>query len=229
MSFETYIKKTRFVEYIKASETYDIIRIDHFRGFESYWEVPVDAPDARTGKWVKGPGIALVDAIKESAGDSLIIAEDLGDIDDAVRALVDESGFPGMRVFQFAFFGNTNSPHLPHSYINNCVAYTGTHDNNTLLGFIWEEAEHRREILEYCGYDSPDWNSCYDSILRTMFEGAAGLVILPVQDLLLYGSDTRINKPGVRDGNWSWRMTREQLGEINRHKFRRWNEIYGRK
>lgn len=211
------------------TELFDGVRIDHFRGLSSYYSIPGDAETARDGKWVKGPGMELVRAIKEEAGDALIIAEDLGDIDDDVRALVDESGFPGMRVFQFAFFGNRNSPHLPHSYINNCVAYTGTHDNNTLLGFIWENAEHRDEILEYCGYSSPDWNACYDSILRTMFESSAGLVILPVQDLLLYGSDTRMNKPGEKDGNWSLRLTKDQLQAVNRAKFRRFNEIYGRR
>ena len=210
------------------TELFDGVRIDHFRGLESYYSIPAEAETARDGKWVKGPGMDLINAIKEDAGDALIIAEDLGDIDDAVRRLVDDSGFPGMRVFQFAFFGNNNSPHLPHSYINNCVAYTGTHDNNTLLGFIWENAEHRDEILEYCGYDSPDWNSCYDSILRTMFSSGAGLMILPVQDLLLYGSDTRMNKPGEKDGNWSLRLTKEQISSVNKEKFRRWNEIYGR-
>ncbi len=210
------------------AELFDGMRIDHFRALSSYYSIPADAENARHGKWMKGPGMALVNAIKESAGDALIIAEDLGDIDDGVRALVDESGFPGMRVFQFAFFGDRNSPHLPHTYINNCVAYTGTHDNNTLLGFIWENAEHRDEILEYCGYTSPDWNKCYDTILRTMFGSSAGLFILPVQDVLLYGSDTRMNKPGERDGNWSLRLTKEQLSAVDRQKFRHWNEIYGR-
>ena len=210
------------------TELFDGVRIDHFRGLESFYSIPADAETARNGKWIKGPGMNLINAVKEVAGDALIIAEDLGDIDDAVRELVDESGFPGMRVFQFAFLGNKNSPHLPHCYINNCVAYTGTHDNNTLLGFIWEDGEHRREILEYCGYDSPDWNSCYDSILRTMFSSSAGLVILPVQDILLYGNDTRMNKPGERDGNWALRLTREQLSSVDKNKIRRWNEIYGR-
>ena len=210
------------------AELFDGMRIDHFRGLEAYYSIPAKAENARKGKWVKGPGMALVNAIKEEAGDTMIIAEDLGDIDDAVRALVNESGFPGMRVFQFAFFGNHNSPHLPHMYENNCVAYTGTHDNNTLLGFIWEEAEHRSEILEYCGYDSPNWDACYDHILRTMFSSSAGLMIIPVQDLLLYGSDTRMNKPGIRDGNWAFRITKEQLDTVSTEKFRRWNEIYGR-
>lgn len=210
------------------TELFDGVRIDHFRGFESYYSIPAEAENARRGKWLKGPGMELVEAIKEESADALIIAEDLGDIDDAVRELVDQSGFPGMRVLQFAFFGDRNSPHLPHSYINNCVAYTGTHDNNTLLGYIWEDEEHRSEILEYCGYTSPDWNACYDQIIRTMFESSAGLLILPVQDLLLYGSDTRMNKPGVRDGNWALRITKEQIDTVDRAKFRRLNELYGR-
>lgn len=208
---------------------FDGVRIDHFRAVESYWSVPASAQTAREGNWEQGPGMKLVNVMRHTAGDNLIVAEDLGDITDAVRQLVTESGFPGMRVFQFGFLGDYDTPHAPHNYENNCVAYTGTHDNNTLLGYVWElDEQNRREMLDYCGYESPDWNHSYDSILQTMFRSNAGLVMLPIQDLLGYGSDTRLNIPGKADGNWQFRITREQLDSIDRVKFRRWNHIYRR-
>ncbi len=210
-------------------ELFDGVRIDHFRGLESYYSIPAGEKTARNGKWVKGPGLSLIRALREVAGDKMLIAEDLGDITPAVHKLVKNSGCPGMRVFQFAFLGDPGSTHLPHNYDNDCIAYTGTHDNNTLLGYIWELDEStRRQVLAYCGYYGEDWNKGYDHILRTMFQSHAGLLILPVQDLLLYGSDTRLNKPGTSDDNWSYRITKEQLNTIDREKFRTWNRMYGR-
>ncbi len=210
-------------------ELFDGVRIDHFRGLESYYSIPAGETTARNGKWVKGPGMSLIRALKEAAGDKLLIAEDLGDITPAVHKLVKDSGFPGMRVLQFGFLGDPGSPHLPHNYDNHAVAYTGTHDNNTLLGYIWDlDEETRRQVLHYCGYYGEDWDKGYDYILRTMFRSHAGLLILPVQDLLLYGSDTRLNKPGTSDDNWSYRITRDQLGLIDREKFKEWNRLYGR-
>ncbi|MBQ3064179.1 MAG: 4-alpha-glucanotransferase [Clostridia bacterium] len=210
-------------------ELFDGVRIDHFRGIEAFWSVPATAKTAREGKWVKGPGMALVKALREVAGDKLIIAEDLGDITDAVRSLVKKSGFPGMRVFQFAFLGDPATPHLPHTYEENAVAYTGTHDNNTLLGYVWElDDATRARMLEYCGYTEGDWDKGYDAILRTMMQSHAGLVIFPVQDLLGFGSDTRMNTPGRAEGNWAYRVTAEQLKSLDSAKYRRFNELYGR-
>lgn len=210
-------------------ELFDGVRIDHFRAFEAFWSVPATAKTAKEGKWVKGPGMPLIKALKDVAGDKLIIAEDLGDITDAVRKLVAKSGFPGMRVFQFAFLGDPATPHLPHTYEQNCVAYTGTHDNNTLLGYVWELDEAtRRKMLEYCGYTDKNWDRGYDAILRTMLQSHAGLVILPVQDLLGFGADTRMNTPGRPDGNWCYRITADQLNSIDVAKYRRLNELYGR-
>ena len=212
-----------------ACAWFDGIRIDHFRGIESYFTIAASEETARNGVWKKGPGMSFVRAMREVAGDCLLIAEDLGDITPAVHKLVEDSGFPGMRVLQFGFLGDESSPHLPHNYSDNCIAYTGTHDNNTLLGYVWELDEGtRRRLLAYCGYTSEDWDHSYDTILRTMFASHAGTLILPVQDLLLYGSDTRFNTPGRSDGNWSYRLTREQLSTIDRQKFRGWNRLYGR-
>ncbi len=210
-------------------ELFDGVRIDHFRGLESYFCIPADEKTAKNGKWVKGPGMKLVNALREVCPDKLLIAEDLGDITPEVAKLVKDSGFPGMRIFQFAFLGDPGSPHLPHNYDNHCIAYTGTHDNNTLLGYIWDlDDETRRHVLTYCGYASEDWDNGYDEILRTMFQSHAGLLILPVQDLLLYGMDTRLNVPGTDEDNWSYRITKEQLDTIDRKKFLNWNKLYGR-
>jgi len=210
-------------------ELFDGVRIDHFRAFAGFWSVPATASSAKEGKWVKGPGMALVKALQEVAGEKLIIAEDLGDITDDVRRLVEKSGFPGMRVLQFAFLGDPATPHLPHNYEENCVAYTGTHDNNTLLGYVWElDPETRARLLEYCGHTDPDWNGGYDAVLRTLWQTRARLVILPVQDLLLFGADTRMNTPGKSEGNWRYRITADQLLSLDTKKYRRLNELYGR-
>ena len=210
-------------------ENFDGVRIDHFRGFESYFSIPATETTARNGKWVKGPGMDLINAIKPLCEDKLIIAEDLGDITPEVVKLVEDSGFPGMRVLQFAFLDNSNNPHLPHNYTNNCVAYTGTHDNNTLLGYVWElDVGTRRRLFDYCGFNGEHLDDSYNHLLRTMFASHADLLILPVQDLLLYGRDTRINKPGIAEGNWSYRLTKNQLNTIYKEKFIYWNRLYSR-
>ena len=208
---------------------FDGVRIDHFRGIESYWNVPAGAKTAKEGKWEKGPGKAFVDKINEIRGENFIIAEDLGEITDAVCDLVDYSGFSGMRVIQFGFLDGSDNPHMPHNYINNCIAYTGTHDNNTLLGYVWElDEEKRKNLLSYCGYTDPDWNRGYDSIIRTIYASSAGLVILPIQDILGYGSDTRLNIPGKADGNWQFRITKNQLDGIDISKYKKLCELYKR-
>jgi len=210
-------------------EIFDGIRIDHFRAIESYWSVPKDATTAREGKWVKGPGMDFIKKIKEISGDKLIVAEDLGLITPEVFRLVEKSGFPGMRVMQFGFLDDTNSTHLPHNYINNCVAYTGTHDNNTLLGYVWEASdENRKRLLEYCGYTGDDWDKGYDQIIRTLYASSAGIVIVPIQDILLYGADTRLNTPGKAEGNWAYRVTREQIMSADKEKYARLCELYKR-
>lgn len=208
---------------------FDGVRIDHFRGLESYWSIPATAKTAAEGRWVKGPGRELIDKINGIRGEHLIIAEDLGEITEEVIELVKYSGFPGMRVFQFGFISDSDDPHQPHNYTSNSVAYTGTHDNNTLLGYVWELGEEtRRGMLEYCGYFNEDWDRGYDSIIRTVFASHAGLTVLPIQDILGYGSDTRLNVPGRAEGNWQYRVTKEQLDSIDREKYRRLNYVYRR-
>lgn len=210
------------------SKMFDALRIDHFRGIESYWAVPATAETAKSGEWRKGPGMELINAIKEAAGDTLIIAEDLGDITPEIYEFVKNSGFPGMRVFQFGFLSEWDSVHRPHNYPENCVAYTGTHDNNTLLGYLWElDDESRRRMLEYCGHVG-NWESGCESIIRTIMGSHAGLVIMPIQDLLGYGSDTRMNTPGKVGTNWQYRITREQLDGIDKNRFLKLNRLYSR-
>ena len=212
-----------------ALEMFDGIRIDHFRAIESYWSVDASEETARNGKWIKGPGMDFVNAIKDGHEDKLIIAEDLGDITDEVRALVEESGFPGMRIFQFGFLDDGNSIHMPHNYIRNSVAYSGTHDNNTLFGFLWESDEAtRRRALDYCGFGGGDWGGASPIFLRAIFASVSDLAIIPIQDFLMYGSDTRINTPGVAKGNWSYRVTKEQLMSADKAFFKSLNRIYRR-
>lgn len=208
---------------------FDGIRIDHFRGIESFWEIDGNSKTAKEGKMSKGPGMKLVKAIKEKSGNALIIAEDLGNITKEVEQLVSESSFPGMRVFQFAFMGDSASPHLPHNYIENCIAYTGTHDNNTLLGYLWELDDNiRKTMLEYCGFKGDNWEHGMEYIIRTLMASHARMVIMPIQDLLGYGNDTRLNTPGKAEGNWTYRITKEQLDSIDKSKFKRLNDLYSR-
>lgn len=208
---------------------FDGVRIDHFRAFESFWAVDSRETTARNGRWEKGPGMKLINALKDVIGEKLVIAEDLGDITPEVHKLVEESGFPGMRVFQFGFLGG-ETPHKPHNYINNCIAYSGTHDNNTLLGFLWETPEDRKnEIMRYCVCPPDRWNEegC-KAIIRTVLSSNAGLTIFPIQDLLGYGNDTRLNVPGRAEGNWMYRITKDQLNSIDTNEILELNRLYGR-
>lgn len=210
-------------------EMFDGVRIDHFRAVESYWSVKATETTAKNGKWIKGPGMDFVNAIKQGNEDKLIIAEDLGDITQEVRELVEESGFPGMRIFQFAFLSDEDSLHQPHNYIKNSIAYTGTHDNNTIFGYLWECSDgERKRMLEYCNFTGTDWGKATPDLIRTVFASVSSLVVIPIQDFLMYGSDTRINTPGVADGNWSYRVTKEQLQSADRQFFKDLNRIYKR-
>ena len=204
-----------------ALERYDYVRFDHFRGFESYWRIPAGAASAREGKWAKGPGIGFFKAIGKAlgGGDLPMIAEDLGDITDEVEKLLEGSGFRGMRVIQFGFMGDDK--HLPHNYTENCVAYTGTHDNTTMLAWMLELApEDRERALSYIGFDG-DWtaggpNSAISKAwVRALLTSGASLAIVPIQDLLGYGADTRTNTPGTSVGNWKFRIRPGTLAQID--------------
>ena len=211
-------------------ELFDGVRIDHFRGFEAYFSIPAEAKSAKAGHWEIGPREKIIDVIREVAGDSLIIAEDLGDITDEVRALLDYSGFPGMRVFQFAFLGDRETPHLPHRFNDNCIAYSGTHDNNTLLGYVWEMSDgDRQDVFDYVGNAGGDFSLGVEAIKRTLLASVAPIVIFPIQDVFGFGADTRMNTPGVASGNWAYRITRSQLDSLDRKSLLRLNRLFGRK
>jgi 4-alpha-glucanotransferase len=210
-----------------ALKLYDYVRIDHFRGFESYWEVPASEPTAMNGRWVKGPNKALFEAIEGALGTDLpIIAEDLGIITEEVKALRDAFGFPGMRLIHFGFVADSDASFLPHSYIPNCVAYAGTHDNDTTLGW-WEKLDDdtRDQVREYLGVTGEDiqWD-----LVRALFMSAANTVVITMQDILGLGSDARMNFPGRAEGNWFWRFRWEQVTSELRVRLKRMTKMYGR-
>ena len=218
---------------------FDGVRIDHFRGLEAYWSIPADAETAKEGHWEKGPRAPFVRQLHKVVDECeaklgyrpLIVAEDLGESTPELEKFVKDSGFPGMRVLQFAFDGDPENTHLPHNYVANTVAYTGTHDNNTLLGFIWDTDEStRRDMLNYCGYTEWNWDrpESYDAVMRTLMSSVADLAILPIQDILGFGGDCRMNTPGEGEGNWAFRVTSEQMASIDRERFKKMNQLYGR-
>ncbi|MCL2226689.1 MAG: 4-alpha-glucanotransferase [Oscillospiraceae bacterium] len=202
-----------------AAGRYDVVRLDHFRGFESYWRVQANAKSARDGKWVKGPGMALIKAMTDAIGPLPVIAEDLGTIDEKVEALLMKTNYRGMKVLQFAHGGDDT--HLPHNYTQYTVAFTGTHDNTTLLAWHFGLDQEAREwALAYVGFEG-DWTqggpNCEinKAWIRALYASGASLVIVPIQDLLGYGADTRTNVPGTPDGNWRFRIHSGALSEID--------------
>ena len=204
----------------------DIVRLDHFRGLEAYWSVPAGEKTAVGGHWCKGPGSDFLKALRSGLGGRLpLIAEDLGIITPPVRALRDEFGLPGMKVLQFAFDGD-ESDYLPYLYDENCICYTGTHDNNTTLGWFMETDEAVRErVRSYLHSDGSDisWE-----MIRLAVSSVARYAIYPLQDVLGYGGDCRMNIPGVAEGNWNWRFTWEALSPDAAARLRELNRIYGR-
>jgi 4-alpha-glucanotransferase len=209
-----------------AFSMYDFLRIDHFRGFEAYWEVPASEPTAIQGRWVQAPGQELFRAIERALGKLPIIAEDLGIITPEVEALRDMFGFPGMRVLQFAFVADTKSTYLPHNYIQNCVAYSGTHDNNTTIGWFKSlEPAPRTQVLRYTGTDG---SQIHWDMMRLLMMSVADLIVVTMQDLMGLGEEARMNMPGQPGGNWGWRFTPEMLMPAIAEQLCEMTETYGR-
>ncbi|MGV8905077.1 MAG: 4-alpha-glucanotransferase [Acetobacterium sp.] len=221
-----------------ALKAFDMVRIDHFRGFSAYWSVPATETTAKKGQWMPGPGMDFFNQVFEKFGDPGIIAEDLGIQDDALAKLLYDTGLPGMRVMVFGFLDETNNLHLPHNYTQNTVAYTGTHDNNTLLGTFGEYSpDERSYALDYCDYTDawenqwqlggPQSSSCH-SFIHSLWQSAADLVMLPIQDFCGYGADTKMNQPGTCQGNWTFRITQEGLSSVDIQWMKKMNTLYHR-
>ena len=190
----------------------DIVRIDHFRGFDAYWEIPGNAKTAINGRWVKAPGYKLFNAIKKELGELPIIAEDLGVITDSVEKLRDHFGFPGIKILQFGLGVHGDKKFLPHNHIKNCVVHTGSHDNETTKGFFESERKKNSGIYEwaqkYFNYYGDDMTF---ELIRAAYASTANICVIPMQDMLNLGNEARMNFPGKLGGNWTWRFTWDQV------------------
>lgn len=189
----------------------DIIRIDHFRGLEAYWAVAFGQENAINGHWLKAPGYDLFNTIGARLGKLPIIAEDLGDIDQAVLDFRDHFAFPGMKILHFAFGGDAGNPYLPFNVERNCVIYTGTHDNNTTVGWFQDNANDYEKARLYQYLGAPSGQGVAWDLIRLAYSSVANQAIVPLQDVLGLGSDARMNTPSVAEGNWSWRYRQEAL------------------
>ncbi len=204
----------------------DFVRLDHFRGFEAYWEIPYGNKTAEEGKWVKGPGQDFFKAVKERLGELPIIAEDLGVITDAVIEMRDDFQLPGMKILQFAFAADPDDDFLPHNYPEKCVAYTGTHDNNTTRG--WYDAAPEREKDLCRRYLARSGEDISWSMIRVLWRSTADWVLAPMQDFLGLGEWARMNYPGTPSGNWDWRIHPDAINESLVSRLYETNYLYGR-
>lgn len=218
-------------------EVFDVVRLDHFRGFVAAWEVPGGNKTAEHGEWVNAPGRDLFATLRYALGEFPVIVEDLGLITEDVDALRDEFGFAGMRILQFAFGGDAQNPHLPHNYINNAVAYTGTHDNDTTRGWfaslkvkkVTEANAHLGRAREYClQYLNSKGREIHWDMIRASLASVADIAITPLQDVLGLGSEGRMNLPATEDGNWNWRFREGLLTAKLSERLRAMCEVYGR-
>ena len=210
----------------------DVARIDHFRGFADYWSIPADETTAINGKWLPGPGKGFFDTISAELGDLPIIAEDLGLITPEVIKLRDNLNFPGMKILQFGFDGDPNNPFLPHTYTTtNCVVYTGTHDNDTCLGWFLDETMNdaqRSRIKEYVNGHHHDLSPIHQDMIYLAMSSIGALAVHPLQDILGYGNDCKMNTPGTSHGNWRWRCPPHALTAEVARSLRKMSQLWGR-
>ncbi|MBQ7924737.1 MAG: 4-alpha-glucanotransferase [Lachnospiraceae bacterium] len=208
-------------------ELYDIVRIDHFRGFDEYWFVPYGDETACNGHWEKGPGLELFATLKEQLGDKEVIAEDLGFLTESVIEMVKKTGYPGMKILQFAFNDWQDNDYLPHNYSPNCVVYTGTHDNETTLGWLQNLSETNLTFVkEYVGQESN--SATLWALIRAALSSVADTAMIPMQDFLELGNEARINFPSTFGDNWKWRMDVHAITPELTDKIYKLAKIYGR-
>ncbi|MBQ3512962.1 MAG: 4-alpha-glucanotransferase [Lachnospiraceae bacterium] len=228
-----YHKETGFEWWLKRIEysfrLYDVVRIDHFRGFDEYYSIPFGDPTAEFGHWEKGPGYELFRTVKEKLGDLDIIAEDLGYVTDTVRQLLSDCGYPGMKILQFAFDSREESDYSPHNYSQNCVVYTGTHDNDTLVGWMSQLCDEDKKLaVDYLNLSDKKFMDCRWEFIRSALGSVANIAIIPIQDYIGVGTEGRINVPSTLGDNWKWRMKNEDLSEELLEEIKRINQIYKR-
>lgn len=228
-----YHKQTGYAWWIQRMryilQKYDVLRVDHFRGFEEYYAVPSQYKTAEYGHWEQGPGIELFQVLMEAIGPQKIIAEDLGYLTDNVKKLVREAGFPGMKVLQFAFDSREESDYLPHNYDRNCVVYTGTHDNDTIQGWYDSLSEHDRDYsIQYMGNAYSPRKELHHDFIRMAMASVADLCIIPMQDYLGLGGEARINKPSTLGDNWIWRLRKGEITDTVIHNMQEMARLYGR-
>jgi 4-alpha-glucanotransferase len=213
----------------KLLEMVDIVRIDHFRGFDAYWEIPGDAETAIKGRWVKAPGEKLFNAIKKELGVVPIIAEDLGVITDSVEALRDKFEFPGIKIIQFGLGTDGEKKFLPHNHIKNCVVHTGSHDNETTRGFLETERKKKSGIYEWTQkYFNYHGDNMTFELIRSVYASVANIAVIPMQDVLNLDNSARMNLPGSLGGNWVWRFTWDQINESLASQYKEMTILYER-
>lgn len=228
-----YHKKTGYAWWIKRIEhcfkLYDMIRVDHFRGFDEYWAIPYGDETAERGKWEKGPGLELFTTLKEELGELPMIAEDLGFLTPSVLKMVEDTGYPGMKVLEFAFDASGQSTYLPHNYPQNCVVYTGTHDNQTLKAWYEDMAPWDKDFtMEYLNLYGKNASQIQWEFIRVAMMCSADTAIIPMQDYLELGREARVNEPSTLGLNWKWRLGKDDLKSDLLAKMRRQAWLYGR-
>lgn len=228
-----YHKKTSYAWWIQriayCFKLYDVVRVDHFRGFDEYYSIPFNSPTAQNGCWKKGPGYDIFKELNKQLGDLKIIAEDLGFLTESVIELVKKTGYPGMKVLEFAFDSREQSDYSPHNYDKNCVVYTGTHDNETIVGWYDNLNPKDKQLAkDYLDIDSENEKDIHWKFIRLALASVANLVVIPIQDYLGLGNEARINKPSTVGDNWKWRLRDNEITDDLLRKINKVTKIYGR-
>lgn len=228
-----YHRSTEYTWWIQrmshCMEIYDVVRIDHFRGFDEYYSIPYGDETAEYGHWEKGPGLELFKVLQEKLPDLEVIAEDLGFLTETVLEMVKETGFPGMKVLHFAFGEDENNGYLPHRYGRNCIVYTGTHDNETTKGWLEGLDEKTLAFVRaYTACEDRPVDECVWAVIRAAISSVADLAVIPMQDYLCLGNEARMNTPSTLGNNWKWRMKKDDLTPWLLKKIRAMSKLYGR-